>query len=215
MTTIFPQFIWLFRFYSPSFLTISLCILLNDCLYHPALCQCGNQSVFLRVWCRWNNMTRAKEPIHSQLVIRRHFDLPQRSSISIRCVLGGDKPAEVFAPSCLCCYACVSVFLCVLGTWEHVVRMSLTDSNLSHMLPVPVKANTFVTLKLWRTLPLHHRKLQLQFTEERKCQKDQITMFDFIITHGIHGMDKLMDGSLKVMFFVFFPSDLKKSKLAN
>lgn len=136
MTTIVPQFfIWLFSFYFPSFPTISLHFLLNDCSYHPALCQCRNPSVFLRVWCRWNNMTRAKEPIHSQLVICRHFDLPQQPSISIRCVLGGDKPAEVFAHGCLCCYACVCFCACWGGGNMWSYRLSLTDSNLSHMLP--------------------------------------------------------------------------------
>ncbi|CAB1452037.1 unnamed protein product [Pleuronectes platessa] len=49
-------------------------------------------------------MTRVQEPIHSHLVICRHFDLPQRSSISIRGgLLAGDEPVDVQV--CVCVWS--------------------------------------------------------------------------------------------------------------
>lgn len=55
-------------------------------------------------------MTRAREPIHSHLVICRHFDLPQRSSISIRGGrLAGDDLVYVYVCVCICMSICVCV----------------------------------------------------------------------------------------------------------
>lgn len=67
-----------------------------------------NPSVFLSVWCRWSNMTRAREPIHSHLVICRHFDLPQRSSISIR---GWPAGGRRFG-GCVCVHVRVCMWMC-------------------------------------------------------------------------------------------------------
>lgn len=64
--------------------SIHLCLSSLTCLPAPPSPLPWNPSVFLTVSCRWSNMTRACEPIHFHLVIYRHFDLPQCSSISIR-----------------------------------------------------------------------------------------------------------------------------------
>lgn len=65
-------------------ISIHLCLSSLSCLPVPPSLLPWNPSVFLTVSCRWSNMTRAGEPIHFHLVIFRHFDLPQCSSISIR-----------------------------------------------------------------------------------------------------------------------------------
>lgn len=183
---VFSQFVFQF---------IALSLLPPVCLHHPAPCH-GihlSSSPFGADGATWQGYRSQSIPTLSS---RRRFDLPQRSSISIRGgPLAGDESVDVDVHVCVC-------------VWSETELPCTATSPPSYSLSSTChKANAIVMSWIWRTSPFYlHKDNYCPPEMGDGSQQKPISDLAFLIT------DKMCDSFLFPHFLLSFFRDVRDSR---